>query len=411
MNDIDILQKSFEEFNQATIRLQESYASLEAKFAGLNREMEAKNIELSKAIAEKEEATNDLKNILESLITGVVVTDLTERIRTVNRCAEVYFGEAEESLRGRHISDLLGDTVDGSGKAIPPSEAFRHDAGHKIRRGGKILEVFGSPVRARDGRETGTVFVIRDITKIEMLEDMAKRTEKLVAMGEMAANIAHEIRNPLGSIELFASLLTKELTDEKEKSWASNIITSVKNMDNKISNLLIFARNRSPIFKRLNIHDILKDVLVFSSQLMDQEQISISISYADFDPVIKGDDEMLKQVFLNLILNALQAMPDGGTLSITTGPYTGLNAAGRTKSYVEIQVADSGMGIRREYLEKIFDPFFSTKERGSGLGLAIVHSILDMHQGLIAADNRAGGGAVLNVLLPLLEEGDKIDSC
>jgi len=179
-------------------------------------------------------------------------------------------------------------------------------------------------------------------------------------------------------------------------------------MDNKISNLLIFARNRSPVFRRIRIHDILKDVIIFSRQLMDQENISLSVEYGDFEPVINGDAEMLKQVFLNLILNALQAMPDGGLLQISTGPYTGLKAGGRRASYVEIKIADSGTGIRPEHLDKIFDPFFSTREQGSGLGLAIVHSILGMHQGLIAADNRVGGGAVLNVLLPLLEEGNSI---
>jgi PAS domain S-box-containing protein len=405
MNEIDILQKSFEEFNQATVRLQESYARLEEKFAGLNREMEAKNIELEKAIAEKKEASNYLENILSSLITGVVVTDLEGKIRTVNRCAEVYFEESQASLQGRHIGQLLGEIFEGGGKKIFTSASYESDTGVKIRKKGKIFEVFGSPVRAWDGRVSGTVFAIRDITKIEMLEDMAKRTEKLVAMGEMAANIAHEIRNPLGSIELFASLLVKELDNEKEKNWASHIIASVKNMDNKISNLLIFARNRSPVFKRINIHDVLKDVIVFSRQLVDQENISLSIQYADFEPVINGDAEMLKQVFLNLILNALQAMPDGGILHVTTNPFTGLRAGGRPASYVEIKVADSGTGIKEEHLDKIFDPFFSTRERGSGLGLAIVHSILDMHQGLIVADNRAGGGAVLNVLLPLLEEG------
>jgi PAS domain S-box-containing protein len=410
MNEIDILQKSFEEFNRATIRLQESYASLEEKFEGLNREMEAKNIELEKAIAEKKDATNYLENILESLITGVVVTDLESRIRTVNRCAEVYFGESQASLQGKHISHLLGEIFDDSGRNILTSGSLKNDTGHKIRKDGKIFEAFGSPVCAWDGRMTGMVFAIRDITKIEMLEDMAKRTEKLVAMGEMAANIAHEIRNPLGSIELFASLLAKEITDEKEKNWALHIITSVKNMDNKISNLLIFARNRSPVFKRIHVHDVLKEVIVFSSQLVNQENISLSIQYADFDPVIHGDAEMLKQVFLNLILNALQAMPDGGVLYITTSPFTGLKVGGHAASYVEIKIADTGTGIRQEHLEKIFDPFFSTRERGSGLGLAIVHSILDMHQGLIAVDNRAGGGAVLNVLLPLLEEGHRINS-
>lgn len=402
MDDINFLQQSFEHFNEATRKLQQSYESLEEKFEGLNRELEKKNRALERAVAEKEDIKNYLENILESLITGVVVTDLTGAVTTVNRCAENYFGLSQEELRNTDISSLFGEITGGAGRAEEPPGYFG-DAGRKIEYGGRVLELFGSPVRARDGSVTGTVFIVRDITRIEKLEEMAKRTDKLTAMGEMAANIAHEIRNPLGSIELFASLLQKGLKDDKQREWASHIISSVKNMDNKISNLLMFTRNRSPLFKKINVHDVVREILAFSGQLIDHEGITLSVSYDDFEPVMMGDAEMMKQVFLNLILNALQSMKDGGSLELATRQVK-ISKAGRYDSLVEIRISDTGVGISSENMERIFEPFFSTSDKGAGLGLAIVHSILDLHRGVISVENRSGGGASFIITLPLTRQ-------
>lgn len=404
MDDINFLQKSFEHFNEATRKLQQSYESLEKKFEGLNKELEIKNRALERAVADKEDIKNYLENILESLITGVVVADLEGKVTTVNRCAEDFFELPLAQLRNMHISMLFGEIAQDGGR-IEDHSGYFGDRGRKIEYGVRVLEVFGSPVRSRDGHVTGTVFIVRDITRIEKLEEMAKRTDKLTAMGEMAANIAHEIRNPLGSIELFASLLHKGLKDEKMRGWASHIISSVKNMDNKISNLLMFTRNRSPLFKMVNIHDVIKEILAFSRQLIDHEGISLSVVYDDFEPVVMGDAEMMKQVFLNLILNALQSMKDGGSLELATRHVKPAKPGG-FDSLIEIRISDTGIGISRENMERIFEPFFSTREKGAGLGLAIVHGILDMHRGVISVKNRSGGGASFIITLPLAQDKD-----
>jgi signal transduction histidine kinase len=264
------------------------------------------------------------------------------------------------------------------------------------------MEVFSAPVRDRNSDTIGTVFLLRDVTRIEKLEEMAKRTEKFAAMGEMAANIAHEIRNPLGSIELFASLLIKDLKEKKDRDRISQIITSVKNMDNKISNLLLFTRNTYPVPGMVNVHDILKEIHVFSEQIFIQGNIVFALRYADVEPVIEGDAEMLKQVFFNLILNALQAMPEGGRLSIETKcSRANGNVKTNAPSSIEIKFSDDGRGIAEEHMSKIFDPFFSTREGGSGLGLAIVHNIVDMHRGSINVERGERGGTIFTILLPL----------
>lgn len=400
--DLDFLQKSFEEFNQATLRLQEAYGSLEYKFECLNRELGAKNRELEKTIADKEDMKNYLENILESLTSGVVVTDLDGRIRTVNPCVEELFGIRHESLANCHMSTLFADTPKDQWAPVFHPEFFKSAVGRKLRFEENILEVSGSRVRDRNGRVIGSVYVFRDITRMEKLENMAKRSEKMAAMGEMAANIAHEIRNPLGSIELFASLILKNAGNEKEKQHGARIIASVKNVDNKISNLLMFTRNLNPMPRRIDIHAVLEEILSFSRQVADLDLMELGVSYADMiRPHVNADAEMLKQVFLNLILNAFQAMPDGGRLMIETHCREGY--LGNGSPAVEIRFSDTGCGIPKENLTRIFDPFFSTKEKGSGLGLAIAHNIIELHRGVIHVENSMHGGAVFSVFLPLID--------
>ena len=309
------LQKSFNEFNQATERLQNSFASLELKFQEINRELELRNEELKRTIAEKEEVKNYLRNILESLTTGVVVTDIAGWITTLNKWAEMFFNISQDEATGKHIRVLFGDLTDLDRNALSYADYFT-DTGKKVNLKDRIIEIFASPMRAEQGKIIGEVFILRDVTRVEKLEEMAKRTEKLIAMGEMAANIAHEMRNPLGSIELFASLLMKDMKEKRHHGRLSHIITSVKNMDNKISNLLLFTTQKHPMMRKVNLHRIVKEVLQFSDPIIKQEDISLSVKYSDIDPCVRGDAEMLKQVFLNILLNAIQAMTDGGRLEL-----------------------------------------------------------------------------------------------
>ncbi len=400
------LQKSFNEFNQATTRLQKAFANLEQKFEQINKELELKNEELKQTIEEKEKVKNYLRNILESLTNGVVVTDLDGKITTLNRCAETFFGISQDQAAGKNMKFLFGDLNIPNWKVFPRIE-YLADTGEKVNLKDRIIEIFVSPMKAEQGEIIGTVFILRDITRVEKLEEMAKRTEKLVAMGEMAANIAHEIRNPLGSIELFASLLMKDLKDKNYQGRLSHIITSVKNMDNKISNLLLFTTQRNPVMRNINLHRIMKEVLRFSDPIIKQEGITLSVSYSGVEPYVRGDAEMLKQVFLNILLNSIQAMMDGGSLRIETIVSRDREGVSAVDRNVEVRISDTGVGIPRENLKKIFDPFFSTRERGSGLGLAIVHNIVHVHNGSIDVESKEEEGTVFSILLPLIQETRK----
>jgi PAS domain S-box-containing protein len=401
--DIEVLQKSFESFTAATMKLQEAFSNLEIKFENLNRELEQKNRRLESIIAEKDEMRNYLETILESLTTGVVVTDLQGRVTMMNGCAGRITG-MEPGAADRELADLFrgAEEMDRSRAGSAPSRYLQGK--RKIRLGDSILEVLTSPVKTKDGNSLGTVHILLDVTRVEKLEEMAKRTEKFAALGEMAANIAHEVRNPLGSISLSASLLLKGLADEKNRDRAARIIHSVKSVDNKIANLLLFTRKPEPLFRDQRIHDVLQDIIRFSVEILDKEGIRLIVCLAGADPLVRADGELLKQVFLNIILNAVQAMRGGGELTIETRLHNDPALRPGMERSIELRFADTGSGIAEEDRRRIFDPFFSTRVGGSGLGLAIVHNIMDLHRGSIGVEMGEKGGSVFTVLLPLLAD-------
>ncbi|MBI3328085.1 MAG: hypothetical protein HYZ81_15460 [Nitrospinae bacterium] len=227
----------------------------------------------------------------------------------------------------------------------------------------------------------------------EALEEQVQRTNRLAAMGEMAASIAHEVRNPLGSIELFAALLKQELEqDGGKRTLVEHILSGVKSLNRTISNMLLFTKSLAARFEPVDPHQVLEASLVFASHVLRHHRLRLQKSFGADGVTVCADPELLKQVFLNLILNAIQAMPEGGTLTLAT----------RLDQHVlEVKVGDTGVGMSAEVTEKIFNPFFSTKDGGTGLGLTIVHNIVEAHNGVIHVVSTRGKGTTFTILLPL----------
>ncbi len=232
---------------------------------------------------------------------------------------------------------------------------------------------------------------------MKRLEKQSERNDRLTAMGEMAARIAHEIRNPLGSIELFASILQREIEDENQKRLVSHICSGVKNLNHVISNLLAFTRQPKPVLEKIDLHKFLDELLLFGEFLTDKNDIRLKKEYYTSSLSVYGDEELLKQVFLNIIRNAVQAMQDGGVLKVKTG--TGKKKRG-SLGYIEVKISDTGIGISKDNLKNIFNPFFTTKDKGTGLGLAIVHNMIESHNGMIEVESREGKGTAFTILLP-----------
>ena len=402
-----LLSEAIDSFNGAALRFEEHYQHLEKQVKELKTELREKNKALEISLREKEEVRNHLHDILESLTVGIVVIDLGGKITTFNRSAENITGLTATEVRGKKFDRLLG--VNFFQNLRLDFESFEDTKENELleteihRKEDTLVHVSLaiSPLRTLGGKKIGIVVTLKDVTEMKKLEERANRNSRLLAMGEMAAKITHEIRNPLGSIELYSSTLKKDLEHFTEsKRLAEHISAGVKTINNIISNLLLFIRpEQKADFQIIDIHDSLKDSLFFSNHLIESTAaIEVIANYPSEPLFVRGDQELLKQIYLNLMLNAIQSMPQGGKLTICTKR---IDDNPKTSAFAEIRIKDTGLGISRGDMSRIFDPFFTTKKRGTGLGLPIVHNIVKLHGGTIDINSSENNGTECIISLPL----------
>ena len=242
------------------------------------------------------------------------------------------------------------------------------------------------------------------------LEEQLHQSERLAALGEMIAGVSHEIRNPLGIIRSTAELLDSRMQDDKQKRFSSIIVEESTRLNNILTEFLDFARPQALRPAKCRIEDILDRNLSVMEAECQRLSIKVEKCYQTGDYCLEADEDLLYRAFVNIFANSVQAMPQGGKLTIRTSIINGRDDA----SLVEIQVQDTGAGIPKEVMKKIFNPFFTTREKGSGLGLAIVQTIIDNHSGEIEVISLQGCGATMIIRLPLTqpefdEEGERAE--
>ncbi|MFQ5657770.1 MAG: nitrogen regulation protein NR(II) [Candidatus Methylomirabilales bacterium] len=262
---------------------------------------------------------------------------------------------------------------------------------------GDEVEINGSFLREEERVPSGTLPLPSALAAQYRGEGEGEGAKILSVLGEMAIAIAHEMRNLLGSVELCAGMLALELKDDPpRRELAQTLIEGVYALNGIVTNLLTFARPCRPLFAQFTLHTVLDEAIACVGYALKEKRIKLVKAYSPSEPVIWADKELLKQVFLNLILNAVQAMTDGRSLSISTRVQH--EEFGMRKT--EVRIEDTGAGIPPEHLERIFEPFFTTKARGTGLGLALVRRILDQHQAGIQVESELGRGSVFTILFP-----------
>ncbi len=235
--------------------------------------------------------------------------------------------------------------------------------------------------------------------ELKETHDRLLQSEKLAALGEMAANVAHEIRNPLTSLGGFARRLLKKVEGHTEKRYAEIIVKEVERLEGLLTDILILSKKSAGPFKSHNVNKIIDSVVHQLSDELKTKKVELIKELADSLPRIDCDSQQLKQVFINLLTNSIQAMQDGGTLTIGTYLVTEAET-----SYVGISITDTGGGIPENFVNNIFNPFFTTKDTGTGLGLSITDRIVAHHHGEIELINRPGEGATFIVKLPIRHE-------
>jgi two-component system sensor histidine kinase FlrB len=260
--------------------------------------------------------------------------------------------------------------------------------------------VSSSEVRGgSDGSTIGKVLIFKDITRLKRLEAENERNRRLSAMGELVMKIAHEIRNPLGSIELFANLLATDLKGTEQVDYARRISNSVRSLVNTLDNMLRFSGEIRPKMKFSCVNDIVRETCDEFREVLAGGGIEFNLS-DDVEHSLYLDKGLMRQALINILLNAVHAMPEGGTIRVSIAQGKGLDD-------VRISIKDHGPGMNEETRARLFEPFFSTKDRGTGLGMSITLGIITAHKGRIDVDSFPGKGTEFIILLPLEKRVEK----
>jgi len=403
---------SYFSFNKTIQKLHQAYKDLEQKFENLNLELEQTNLKLRESLAEKEKVTNYLNNILESLTSGVLVVNLEEKITHFNRAAEEITGYKAEEVLSRPYLEVMGE---GIALQSTPVHTLRSGASHLneekelfTKSKTKIPLGFStSLLRDSENNLLGVVEVFFDLSKIKNLEEEVARVRTLAALGEMAATVAHEVKNPLGGISGFADLLYRDIEEfDPKRNYVKKIIEGVEILNRIVMNLLDYTRSLKLDYRPVDFDKFLDEVVGFFEMDISREMknIKVECKYSADRLECIMDGEKFKQVVLNLLHNASQAMPEGGLIQV----YAGLESknadnqisGSSEEQMVCLKIRDNGMGMSEEIKNKLFTPFFTTKEKGTGLGLSTVKKIVQAHKGRIEVDSQLGKGTTVTILLP-----------
>jgi two-component system, sensor histidine kinase FlrB len=393
--DSALLHEAFRSFDDAAVTLQQSYQTLTSRLEELDVELADRNEALGRNLRANEELREHLTAIVESLSTGLLVLDTGGTITRCNQAGEQLLGLKREQILGRSLAACLKEAqLDG-------------DAYPLTTRQGAAVALSTRALETGEGRHTGSVVLIQDVTAVRELEDRLQRRNRLAAMGEMVGRIAHEIRNPLGSIELFASMLRRDLNGVPAlRGYAEHISSSVHMMNRLLTNLLVYTKPDCPHGEWHETEALMLDSLTLAAHAIANTRVDIRLEVDPLAARIWCDTGQLKQVLLNLILNGIHAMPGSGTLTLSASLMEGQVPGGPA---LRLSVSDTGAGIPAAQRSRIFDPFFTTKDEGTGLGLAIVHAIVEAHQGRIDVESSEGRGTTFTIVLPHGPVSDRDD--
>jgi signal transduction histidine kinase len=349
---------------------------------------------------------------------GVLLLDPKACVADANGAAERLLGFSLSRQRGAPASRLLRTLVQGDDlardvyrRARTEREVVLHGPG-----GGELQATLRA---VRFGRPAWVVVSIEDLSQVRRMQQELRRHERLATLGQLAAGVAHEIRNPLAGIGTSAQVLLKRFEPRDDRSrFVQVILDEVARLDRIVTSLLQYARPRTPELRAASLASCVERVLELSADAIQQARVRIEVEVAQRLPTLYIDSDLVTQVLLNVTLNALQAMPDGGVLRYEVrqvrrrppprgpGRREGDRRASRPAGsgwieYQQVRVIDTGTGIPRGVLEKMFDPFFTTKPHGTGLGLSISQTILQEHGGSIAVDSREGRGTTVLLNFPM----------
>ncbi len=372
----------------------------EAETRELKDNLEEKVVELEEARGAVLFERNKLTSIIECMQEGVIFVDDKNHVSLFNKVGQQIqkeqFGLDADAIQSPEADGVLLQIAEdlSKGHAVIEQQSL------EIK--DKFFENTYAAVRDRDDNYLGTVLVCRDVTDRKRMEQQMIQSEKMAAIGELASGVAHEINNPLdGLLNCILRIKRDPQNERQTKEYLGLMEEALRRIESTVGQLLNFSRQRDLALTLVSLNEVVNEVVGLIAYSADEKGIQIEKHFQEELDLIRGDKHLLEQVVLNLALNAIAAMPDGGILTFKTGEI-GFDAL-LGKATVFVQVADTGIGIPKPVQDRIFDPFYTTKitEKGTGLGLSVSNRIIRQHEGVIEFDSKIEQGSVFTVKLPI----------
>ncbi len=353
---------------------------------------------VEKRTIELEESKSHLEAMLSGIADGIVFTDQDNKITFINDAAELIFDIKRDDWIGKNFENA--HSPESHKKAIQLIKDMREGKvksyTSEIISGEKTIFAHFSPIM--HGPEyLGVIFIARDITEMKRLQAELIQSEKLALVGKMSSSIAHELRNPLVPIGGFARIIHKKLEEGSPiKKYAEIIIKEIDRLERLLHDLLYYTKEVKPVMQPSNLNEIINELIILYEDTFNERKIKVDARISPEIPLITLDPTQIKQSLMNLLYNAIQAMPDGGILTIESRmeEREGIH-------YASVYIHDTGCGIPDEVMKRIFDPFYTTKIHGLGLGLTLTKNIIELHGGEIEVKSEGGKGTTFKISLPI----------
>lgn len=370
------LTDAFDAFNQMSMQLEQSYRELELRVAQLNVELAAARDERLQQLAEKERLAERLTTLLETLPAGVLVLDEIERVRDYNRRALDQLGEPLRNEPWIAVHE----------RVFPHAEMAADEA---TTHGGVRLHIASRNL----DQEPGRILVLQDVTDAHAQQEQANRQQRLAAMGEMAASLAHQIRTPLSAAVLYGSHLAKHHLPAAERTrFATRLAERLKHLERLVNDMLAFARGGRGGADCFTVRELLCDLSASVEAQLQSTGAQWRIDDSNADAPLLGNKDALISALGNLVANSLQVIPQGAVLDVRVNVTNG--------GGIELRLRDNGPGIPPDIRARIFEPFFTTRAGGTGLGLAVVQATVRAHRGSVHVEAPADGGTEFVLRLP-----------
>ena len=345
----------------------------------------------------------DYRDILDSIDRGIVTVDLQGQITSCNRALEQILEVEARTIVGHSLEEaftrenplhqLLKEAIQEEARSEDRDLAYTCKKGRM-----KPLRVTTFPLKKKTGERVGGILLVKDMTEIRKLEERVQRASRLAALGQLTQRLVHEIRNPLSAMDINLQLLQERLGSRSEDPeigrYLEIISTETRRLNEVLRNAQVFSKPESPDLETVDLHQIIEQVLFLIQEEAVRKRIEISRSLQAKRSMVKADPDQMKQVFLNLFKNSIEAMSEGGKFEV-------LSRNDGQNKIIGIELVDTGSGIPMANLQHVFDPYFTTKKKGTGLGLSIVHNIIVQHGGTIDVSSWLGEGTIFSIILPL----------